>query len=232
VPMITVELLTDAAEFAALEREWQALWQQAGGSVFQSHPWVCTWLHHDSDAKRYRLHIAVARIDGRIAAILPLAIRRQYGIGVLEWAAQRFSDYCDGLGPPELLQTLWSEVRRRGGFDLARLRNVSPEAAMHPVLATEVGMSRAEGETSLRLRSVWPDGDAWLGTLNKKKRSNHARGRRILEEFGKVSIEYHDRALPTGVVAPGRAEEGIARQNRIQLGAVRPWSGIGDCLRW
>ena len=53
---------------------------------------------------------------------------------------------------------------------------------------------------SLRLRSVWPDGDAWLRTLNKKKRSNNARGQRMLAELGEVTIEHFHQAMPVDVI--------------------------------
>ena len=200
--MTTLEVVTDLAEFAGLEDGWDKLWRRAHGSVFQSHPWIDAWLRHDPDAKAWRLHVAVARRDGQVAAILPLAIRRYHGVRILEFAAQRFSDYCDGIGPPDLLQELWLDVVRRGGFDVVRLKNVPLDAVTRPALASS-GMSfltDADDEVSLRLASVWPDGEAWLRTLNKKKKSNNARGWRMLAESGEVTVECFRQAIPAEVV--------------------------------
>ena len=200
--MTTHEIVTSPVAFIRLADDWNELWQGAHGAIFQSHAWIGAWLQGDPGAKKWRLHIAVARRDGRVAAILPLAIRRYHGVRVLEFAAQRFSDYCDGIGPPDLLQDLWSEVIQQGGFDVVRLRNVAPEAATRPALASTPlsFLTEDEDEMSLRLRSVWPNGDAWLRTLNKKKRSNHARGRRMLAELGDVTIERYQQAMPVDVI--------------------------------
>ena len=130
--MTTLEIVNDPAGFAGLEDGWGELWRHAHGSVFQSHPWIAAWLGHDPDATAWRLHVAVARREGQVAAILPLAIRRYHGVRILEFAAQRFSDYCDGIGPPDLLQELWSDVVRQGGFDVVRLKNVPPHAVTCP----------------------------------------------------------------------------------------------------
>ncbi len=200
--MTTHEIVTSPVEFIRLADEWDEFWQGAHGAVFQSHAWISAWLRGDPDAKKWRLHVAVARREGRVAAILPLAVRRYHGVRVLEFAAQRFSDYCDGIGPPDLLQDLWSKVIQQGGFDVIRLRNVASEAATRPAFAgaSLSFLIEAEDEVSLRLRSVWPNGDAWLRTLNKKKRSNHARGRRMLAELGDVTIERFHHAMPVDVI--------------------------------
>lgn len=200
--MTTLEVVADPAEFARLEDGWDELWRRAYGSVFQSHSWIGAWRQHDADAKAWRLHVAIARRDGQVAAILPLAIRRYHGVRILEFAAQRFSDYCDGIGPPDLLQELWSDVVRRGGFDIVRLKNVPPDAVTCPALASSPlsFLTKADDEASLRLGSVWPDGEAWLRTLNKKKRSNNARGWRMLSESGEVTVECFRQAIPIEVV--------------------------------
>ncbi len=200
--MITHEIVTSPGEFTRLAGDWNEFWQRAHGTVFQTHSWISAWQEADPDARKWRLHIALTRRGGRIAAILPLAIRRYHGVRALEFAAQRFNDYCDGIGPPDLLQGLWSHVVQQGGFDVIRLRNVAPEAVTRPALASASlsFMTEDEDEISLRLRSVWPNGDAWLRTLNKKKKSNNARGRRMLAELGDVTVERFHQAMPAETI--------------------------------
>lgn len=200
--MTAYEIIADPVEFSRLESDWNEAWRRAHGTVFQSHAWIGAWRQGDPDAEQWRLHLAVARRDGQVAAILPMAIRRYHGVRVLEFAAQRFSDYCDGIGTPDLLQALWSQVIQQGGFDVVRLRNVAPDAATRPALASPSlsFLRETDDEISLRLRSVWPNGEAWLRTLNKKKRSNNARGRRMLAELGEVTVECFHRAIPEDVI--------------------------------
>jgi len=169
--------------------------------VFQAHPWLTAWLDGDPVCATGKLRIGIARRDGEIVAILPLAVRRYHGVRVLEWAAQRFSDYGDGLGPPDLLATLWNKLVRHGGIDIIRLRNVAPDAAIRPVLAAgHPRLAESEDETNLRLRSRWSNGQSWLRALNKKKRSNDARGRRILSELGTVTVEQFRRNVPVEAI--------------------------------
>ncbi len=200
--MTACEIITDPVEFSRLEGDWNKAWQDAHGTVFQSHAWISAWRRGDLEAKKWRLHLAVARRGGQIAAILPMAIRRYHGVRALEFAAQRFSDYCDGIGPPDLLQALWLKVMQQGGFDVVRLRNVAPDAATRSAFASPSlsFLTETDDEISLRLRSVWPNGEAWLRTLNKKKRSNNARGRRMLAELGEVTVECFHQAIPKDII--------------------------------
>ena len=90
--MTTHEIVASPVEFARLENDWNELWRRAHGAVFKAIPGSAHGCTGTPLRPKWRLHVAVARRDGQVAAILPLAVRRHHGVRVLEFAAQRFSD--------------------------------------------------------------------------------------------------------------------------------------------
>jgi CelD/BcsL family acetyltransferase involved in cellulose biosynthesis len=197
--MISCELVEDGPRFEEMEPMWQALWLRNGSGVFQSHYWIRAWW--ESDQADSRLHIAAAWADGELVAALPLVVLRWRGIRILQWAAQSVSDYCDALGASEeVLRQLWAMVEQRGGFDIVRLKNVRLDAIVRPILCDAV----APGEPSdacLQVAKQWPGGEGWFRSLNKKKRSNHSRGERMLAEMGKISVRHIVADPPAALIA-------------------------------
>jgi CelD/BcsL family acetyltransferase involved in cellulose biosynthesis len=138
-----------------------------------------------------RFRIMLAWEGERLITVLPCAIRRQRGLRTLQWMAQTFSDYCDAIVDPEIdsrpvLDALWMEMLNLGGIDLVQLRCVRPDARIHRLLAREGNGLRVEDrhDQCLRIDCIWPNGEAYFRSLNKKGRNNHTRGKRILEELG------------------------------------------------
>jgi CelD/BcsL family acetyltransferase involved in cellulose biosynthesis len=185
--MIRCEVIDNERRLDELESEWHALWLRTEGGVFQSYHWIkAWWLSSQTD----RLHIALAWEEGELTAVLPLAILRWHGVRILQWAAQSVSDYCDALGDSEAtLRQLWTMVSKRGGYDIVRLKNVRLDAAIRPILQDAVAPGEAS-DACLQVLSRWPNGERWFRSLNKKKRSNHSRGERMLSEMGKVTVRH------------------------------------------
>lgn len=197
--MISCELVDDGPRFDELASTWQALWLRSGSGVFQSHYWIQAWWA--SKPADSRLHIAIAWQDGKLVAALPLVVFRWRGIRILQWAAQSVSDYCDALGESEdVVRQLWTMVDKRGGYDIVRLKNVRLDAIVRPILHDAV----APGEPSdacLQVSKQWPSGEGWFRSLNKKKRSNHSRGERMLAEMGKISVRQIVADPPADLIA-------------------------------
>lgn len=193
--MIRFEIIEDSERFAAIHAPWQTLWTTSNGGVFQSHAWIAAWVSHAGPA--FKLRIGVAWKDDRLVAVLPLAVRRYYGIRILEWAAQSLSDYCDCFGDLTAATSLWKMIQSRG-IDVIRLKNVGPEAKANLFLHESRLITKAD-DCCMQVESLWPDGSAWFRTLNKKKRSNHTRGLKKLGELGLVAVEYH-RTVPVGLI--------------------------------
>jgi CelD/BcsL family acetyltransferase involved in cellulose biosynthesis len=180
------ELVTDSQRFAELHDRWQALWTETEGYVFQSHPWLAAWMDGIGEQKDSPLLIALAWDDARLVGALPCAISKRSGLRVLQWAAQRFSDYCDCLIAPGYateLPRLWHHIWQTGGFDLVSLQQVRPDAKCRPWLSSLAQQDERQ-ERCMRIENQWPTGDAFFRSLNKKGRNNHTRGKRILAELG------------------------------------------------
>ena len=213
---LTVELVRTPERLAAVGPAWMALWRSSGGAVFQSHAWIEAWWRTLPEAGRPRLAVALGWRGDELAAVLPMVIQRRRGLRALEWAAKDHSDYCDGLalaGPDRgaMLRRLWTGVVAAGGFDLAYLSHLQPDAAAFPVMAgagpagfhLRANHRRA---VSLRVRSSWPTGRDWFESLPKKGRQNYRRGRKMLGEFGRAEFRRIGPAEPLGPVLDRIAE--------------------------
>ena len=173
-------------------RTGRNLWTNAAGYVFQSHAWLSAWMKGVAGQKDNRLMIVLAWEGERLVGALPCAIQRRSGLRVLQWAAQRFCDYCDCLFDPDYLDALpalWDTARHAGGFDLVSMQQVRPDAQCRPWLErqSQPGGSLQKDdrqERCMRIEKQWPTGEAFFRSLNKKGRNNHTRGKRILSELG------------------------------------------------
>lgn len=99
---MNVETIESADEFFSLRDSWNELLQSSPSSgVFLTHEWLSSWWRHLAEDRR--LSIIVARENGRLAGVLPLAERRaQYSRmmpRVLEFlgSGQIGSDYLDAI---------------------------------------------------------------------------------------------------------------------------------------
>jgi CelD/BcsL family acetyltransferase involved in cellulose biosynthesis len=182
-----IELVTTVDRLIELEQAWQVLWQKKQARIFQSHPWLAAWARHKDP--HYALRVGLIwEQDGTLAAILPMAIRKFLGVGILEWAGQSVCDYCDGVGSPADLRSLWNSMRKMPGADVVRLKNIAPDANVAVLFDAELTPS----DVCLKVASNSISGDVWFRSLNKKKRNNFNRGQRLLEEIGSTSMICHE----------------------------------------
>src|SRR5262245_23624727 len=123
------EILTTEAALAALAPEWESLQERCGKSIFTAYHWCGSWWRHLGREAGYTLHIAVGRRDGRLVAVAPMAVALRKGLRMLEWAAADVADYCDFLLEDGGGGTvIWDAIRKSRHYDLARLKDIHPEA--------------------------------------------------------------------------------------------------------
>ncbi|MBS0644288.1 MAG: GNAT family N-acetyltransferase [Proteobacteria bacterium] len=198
---LRLEVVSTPQRFAELQDSWDTLWHRSSGYVFQSHVWISAWISGISCQKDIRLLIGLAWDGDTLVGALPCAVHRRAGLRVLQWAAQRFSDYCDCLidpDRPDAMETLWDGIGRAGGFDLIALQQIRPDAHCHGFLQNLAGSGGAiepgdRQERCMRIENHWPSGHAFFRSLNKKGRNNHTRGKRILSELGgEVAFEVRE----------------------------------------
>lgn len=192
-----LEIIRSADRLAAIEAEWMHLWHRTDGLIFQSHAWVSAWWSTVADRDQRALRIGLVWNGDRLVAVMPLAIGKRRGLRFLEWAASSYTDYGDMLVAPECslsaLQDLWAQLCDAGGFDLAFLNRLLPDAAARKIFA--VGASSGirlrpnhREEVSYRVAGHWKSGAAWLEDQSKKTRQNYRRGIKALEETGEVKF--------------------------------------------
>lgn len=224
-----IEVVTDAERFVAVRDAWQCLWVKSGGYIFQSHDWISGWLGGVTSRRDIKLLTALAWDADRLAGVMPCAVHKRRGFGVLHFTAQSFSDFCDCLIDPEedravVLAQLWAGLVQAAGFDLINLQQIRPDAccrAFFESLPSAGAAWRVEPqERCLRIDNHWPNGVAFFRSLNKKARNNHTRGKRILTELGgDVRFSVVEPGDPAGTLI-----EEILRLKEIWLRANDPRS--------
>ena len=191
---IEIEIARTPARLLEVGTAWRALWDRAGGEIFQSHEWLATWAGTIAEQAHMKLLVGLAWRGNDLVAVFPCAIERRHGLRWLTWAAQEVSDYCDVLidssvAGSTLLEEMWRAMYRAGGFDLVCLLQVRPDARVRRLLDSKLGVRNglkpeARRVACMRIEREWPDGEAYFRSLNKKARNNHTRGKRILTEMG------------------------------------------------
>lgn len=202
------ETIETAEQLAAAGPAWTALWGRSRARVFQSHGWISAWWASAPDRDRRALAIVLAWRGNRLIGVLPLATVRRRGFRVLEWAAKDCSDFCDALIADDadagLVGRMWRRAGRGGGFDLAYLNRLLPDAAARTLLDTATGGVRLRlnhrDEANWRVRGPWPTGRAWFDAQSKKTRQNYRRGQKVVAERGPLTFRLLGPAEPLGPV--------------------------------
>lgn len=189
-----IEIVTDTKRLAEIGPAWDALWRRADGLVFQSHGWVSAWWRTLPDQAGRALRIGLVWQGTQLLAVMALSIHHRRGARFLEWVANSYSDYEDVLAAPECsaqaIDALWQNVTSLGGFDIALINRMQPDARMRQVDTS--GATRLlpnhRAELSHRVRNNSGTGQAWFDSQSKKARQNYRRGYKALAEAGTVQF--------------------------------------------
>ena len=186
-----LEIVTDAVRLADIGPAWDELWNRTDGLVFQSHGWISAWWQTAPDRDRRQLRIGLVWNGDRLDAVMPLCVHKRRGLRFLEWAANSYSDYEDIIAarncPQATLKRLWVELTARGGFDIALLNRLRPDARVRGLAAGRARptlMPNHRSEVSHRVTGTWTTGAAWFDSQSKKARQNYRRGQSAMAEFG------------------------------------------------
>ncbi|RWC61380.1 GNAT family N-acetyltransferase [Mesorhizobium sp.] len=204
-----IEVATSDARLAEIAPAWAALWQRAGGLVFQHPDWISAWWRTTPHQDRRSLRIGLVWSDERLEGVIALATFRRSGIRVLEWAAKDHCDYGDVLlAPdcdPQILPQLWQRILDDGGFDLVYLNRLLPDSRIQALLGPAAPRSGTilqpnhRSEISYRVAGTWQRGAQWFESQSKKARQNYRRGNKFMEEGGALRfrlMEAHEAREP------------------------------------
>lgn len=211
--MLQVSEVVDEAGFAALEQDWQALFDEAARPTpFQSWEWISSWWRHHGEG---RLFVLVARDRDVVVGILPLRIERYRGTPLREvrWMGAPLSDYQDQIAAAgreadcarAFLSHLSAERKRWDFCDLNDLRQD------HPLGDGTDGLNAVvEFHRQCPIIQLLPSWDAYVKTLGKNLRANVGRRRRQLEKAFETELATVDDEAEL----PQAMEELFALHNR------------------
>ncbi|GJE11789.1 MULTISPECIES: GNAT family N-acetyltransferase [Methylobacterium] len=190
------ETIRTPERLAEVEQPWTDLWTRSGALIFQSHAWITAWWSSAADRDRRTLAIVLAWRGEALIGVMPLATVRRKIFRVLEWAAKDCSDFGDALMAPDadrgLLRRMWRQAGRDGGFDLAYLNRLLPEAVSQTLLDPAGDGIRLHlnhrDEANWRVRGPWKSGQAWFDAQSKKTRQNYRRGQKFMGERGPLTF--------------------------------------------
>jgi CelD/BcsL family acetyltransferase involved in cellulose biosynthesis len=202
-PDVETEVIRDAAEFDALEQEWNELVSHADCSVFQSFPWLRIWWSHlGEDFPSRELHLVVLRVKGKLAVIGPFYVQSDKISALAQTRELRFlgdglSDYCDviwnpGLGESALramahhVTVLWKQL---DSVSLSEIPDGSPTARIFHEELAKAGVA-----ARLEMSDICPRKEmsaTWAETLETlggdQRRQLQKRCRQLAEVF---PVEY------------------------------------------
>ena len=212
-----IAVLEDTKEFAALEEEWDDLYQDAPlATPFQSWAWLYSWWEFYGEPYELRL-ITVRNEGGVLVGIVPLMLKRRWGFGRLLFVGTGITDYLDllarrgweGYVSEAAREALW----RMGSWHVAELHELRPAAAAWAVFDEWAGPRTRVHQTNCPVIDVksW---DELLMSLKRKIRYDVRRNIRRADEDG-VRCE---------LVGPADAE--LAARNLIRLHR-EGWQGRG-----
>ena len=200
MPGLTVEAVTDAASFGALQGLWNDLVEQAGiQHPFVRHEWVGTWW--ECFGGKSELHVLLVRDGGEPIALAPLVLRRAWLLGVpvrtleFPWNAHvpRF-DVIVARQPDVAYRALWRYLAsHRDLWDVLQLPVLSRGSRTLqdlPRLASAdgfiVGTWASMESPYVPLRGSW---DSYQRRLPRKHRANLRNRFKRLAALGRVELE-------------------------------------------
>lgn len=181
-----ISLLDTLDQVDAIEGAWRALDARTPEATgFQSFEWCCAWMRAEPHARPGRWRIVAVWAGSDLVCLLPLQHDRRFGVRVLRWLGEPWTQYGDALaepGPHRIvhLAAAWREVSAWRDVDLIKLGRVRDEAALLS-LPGFTGRTGLHTESAPVLDLTRPARPASKGSL--------ARRRRKLEAIAPVRFE-------------------------------------------
>jgi CelD/BcsL family acetyltransferase involved in cellulose biosynthesis len=181
-----VTVLEDTREFAALEEEWEELYQHCPAATpFQSWAWLYSWWEHYGED--HELRIVAVRSGELMVGILPLMIQRRYGFKRLLFVGTGVTDYLDLLAREgwegEVAEAGVRVLGRLGPWEVADLQELRPEAVAWGLFSGWDGPRTQRWQVNCVVIDAKP-WDELLMTVSKNLRKKARRAIRGAEEDG------------------------------------------------
>lgn len=202
-------VLKDAREFAALEEEWEELYQNCPSATpFQSWAWLYSWWEHYGEG--HELRIVAVRSGGLLVGVLPLMIGRRLGFKRLLFVGTGVTDYLDLLAregwKEEVVEAGAQILRKLGPWRVADLQELRPGAAAWGLFGRWDGPRIQRWQVNCPVIDTRP-WDELLMTIHRNLRKSARRTVRRAEEDGV-------RAEPVGVEGSEEAARRLVAMHR------------------
>ena len=215
---MSLETITSEQDFAALAAEgWDDLVRALPRpSPYLLHAWLAEWWRHYGPEGEPHVH--VLRRGGRLAAALPLFVRRRGAIRVAEFLGTGEAVLGDVLAEDDAAAAEVLEDAAGAGYHLADLLGVSGDSRLVRAMNGQLRLVERVPAPVLDLSAGWQE--VYRAKTGSKKRNLHSRRRRQLAELGHLEVE----------VARTAEELDTALDDAFRLHVMR-WHGRRDDSR-
>jgi CelD/BcsL family acetyltransferase involved in cellulose biosynthesis len=129
---VVVEVVKNSRDFAALEEEWESLHRQCPQATpFQSWAWLYTWWEYYGEG--YELRLITMWHEDLLVGIIPLMLKRWWGLGRLLFIGTGLSDYLDVIvragWEHKVIESGVQALRKMECWRIADLQQLRPDAA-------------------------------------------------------------------------------------------------------
>ncbi len=195
LPDLRISIHRDLDQVAAI---WQTFETSAACTLFQSFDWIEAWQRHAAQATHEQLAVAIGWDPTNTPLmILPLALKRRFGLLTLSWYGQDHANYNLGLFDPEFMKSLQAEDVQK---ILKAIAAALPDIAMveftnQPVTWDGIenplhklpNQASPSAAYSLRISDNFEE--LYHARIGKKTRSSLRRKEKKLRSFGDYGFE-------------------------------------------
>lgn len=180
-------VLEDTRDFAALEDEWEALYQDSPlATPFQSWAWLYSWW--EIYGEDYELRLVTVRDGDLLVGLIPLMLERRWGFfGRLLFIGNGPTDYLDILAKEgweaQVAKAGVKALQQMGSWQVAELQELRPQAAAWSIFREWLGPRSHISQSNCLIIDVRP-WDKILVSLSRNLRSDVRRHLRRAEVDG------------------------------------------------
>ena len=205
---LSIEIIDEMPQFHSVRKEWLELEERASDPLtyFQSYDWCEKWCRiYAPSALSFggSIHVALIRNNGKLAAILPLAIENRKKLAkVLRFIGEPLIQYSKVLMDENLLKSdelrdCFNQIISDAKCDAIYLDHLVSGSPLHNCLDVVDCYQSNDSYTSILSLENFQTGADYFSSLSKQTRKSRKRNRRRLEELGNLRFEAIDGASPT-----------------------------------
>lgn len=192
-PKVWIRIIENPSD---IEADWRALQSAGIASIFQSYDWVVGFCSGAAQAfDEQPIIFAGYTANGKLALVLPMAIKRRKGMHVLTWLGSRCSTSNIGIfgstashaGPSEVADWFRQIARLRPDVVAAELSSQPPswDGIPNPLLAAIPTRNSGECERIIPLVDSFET--LFAARFSKDRRSRIKKYERRINELGEVT---------------------------------------------